>query len=168
MNTLDLPPGVKYFTVTLQRLINLWDRIKGFDPLFSDDARWDFNRFCNKVCSRETILFELTDGNGIMFITDLHIGHYAQVHAVFFDRKLSIRINVIKDCIVWVFTVFSLVRLEAIVPEFTRALIRALTNKLSFKFEGRMRKRMKYHGRFNDLLIYSLLREETEKWEVTA
>jgi hypothetical protein len=162
LNFLSPPNGVQFYTINSQTVDALWSKIKFYDPLFSDDSRWDQEKFYQTIFSKGTVLLEFDQG--ILFLTDLALEHYARIHACFWDHKISMRLPLLKECLSWAFGVYSLVRLEAIIPDYSKALKRVLENKLCFKFEGRMRKRMLYKGRFHDVLIYSLLREEMERW----
>jgi len=157
----DLPADVNFFEVTINSIQNLWERMKDFDPLFSDNARWDQQKFIDRILNRNTVILEIE--NGIMFLSEIIDNHYAQIHACFWDHKLSARVNLLKETIFWAFNAFNLVRLEAIVPDFSRGLKRFLEHKLMFVFEGRLRKRMFYHGIYEDIVVYSLLKSELNK-----
>lgn len=158
MNLTDPPIGTRFFNTDRVSIAGLWEKMKGFDPLFSDDSRWDLERFYEHLYSRTTVILEID--NGVLFLTGLLPGHFAQIHACFWDHRMSDKVVLLKDCLIWAFALFNLVRLEALIPDFSRALRRILVTKLGFTFEGEMRRRMKYKGRFHSIVIYSILREE--------
>lgn len=163
INVFSPPPGVRFFDLSPGTIVALWNKMKGFDPLFSDDNRWDVEKFHRSIYDRGTLVLEID--NGVLLLTGMKPGHYALVHACFWDHKVSARLQLLKDTIIWAFVTFDLIRLEAFIPGFSRALSRILSKKLGFTFEGKLRKRMKYHGTFCDVLVYSLLREEMEEWD---
>lgn len=158
MNSTDLPPGVSIYQLSPCSINYLWNKMKDYDPLFTDETRWNFTHFEYTLTRQDTLCLSIE--NGILILTDIVIQHMAQVHACFWDHKLSMRLQLLQDCIIWVFAVFGFVRLEAIVPAFSRGLRRFLRNKLNFTEEGTLRQRMRYHKAFNDVVVYSLLREE--------
>ena len=162
LNLIDPPYGTKFLSTDAQTVKRLWDKMKNFDPLFSDDNRWDYEKFCQHLFAQTTVILEIE--RGILFLTGLRPGHYAQIHACFWDHRMSPRIPLLKECLIWAFTVFNLVRLEALIPKQSYALRRILQRKLNFQLEGVMRKRLRRHGVFCDLIIYSILREETEAY----
>lgn len=158
MNSISLPPGVEIYDLSPRVVEYLWEKIKNYDILFADENRGDFEEFERRLTQKDTLCLRIDEG--ILIMTDIIIGHMAQIHACFWDHKLSIRLDLFRNCITWVFVVFEFVRLEAIVPVISRGLRRFLQKKLNFTEEGILRHRMKYQGEFIDVAVYSLLREE--------
>lgn len=160
---IDLPPDVELFNATVTNLEELWEKVSKYDSLF-DEGEKVKEKFFARVLSPSTVLLQLKDKMAIMYLYDIVPGHVAEIHAVFFDKILSRRQPVLMDCLTWAFVNFNLVRIEASIPEFARTLCRILEKKLHFTKEGRLRLRSKCGGRFCDLFIFSLLREEHEVW----
>lgn len=158
LKLLEMPEGCRLCTLSEWKLDALWEKVKDLDKLYSDDIRYDFNWFRERMLNAKTLGIE-TEG-GMMILTNINENLYAEAHVIFWDRKLSPHLETIKKCIVWSFLEFNLQRLETITPEYTRTLNRFIESKLGFKHEGRMRKRMLYKGQFCDVHIHSLLREE--------
>jgi hypothetical protein len=154
----ELPDGARLCTISKEKINYFWDKLKAFDRLFSDLTQWDEVEFFRKMYSDDTILIE-TEG-GILSLTDKCNGLYARIHASFWDHKLSTKVDMFKQCLIWAFLEYDLYRLEALIPEFSRALARFLTHKLKFQPEGRLRNRMMYNGQLCDMKMFSLLREE--------
>jgi hypothetical protein len=136
----------------------IWNRVRNLDAIFSDDTRYDPVEF-SKNLLKDAVLLEVEDG-GIMSLSDLHPGTYAQAHLTFWDRHLSSRTKLIQECLFWAYTSFDLHRIEVIIPAFARAIRRFLKEKLGFTEEGVLRKRSKYKGDFIDQIVLSLLRED--------
>ena len=154
----ELPSGVKLGTANLEKIDWYWQKIKDFDRLFSDDIRWDEECFFEKMYAPDTVFFETE--NGLLLLTGLREGMYAAAHITFWDHKLLPRVRMIKDLLTYCFIRYDLLRIEALIPEFSRALKRFMEKRLGFVYEGRMRDRIIYMGNPADILIYSLLRRE--------
>lgn len=153
-----LPEGVSLLRLTSEKLRELWEKLKDFDRLYTDTTHGDELSFYKKLMAGDMIVFE-TEG-GIMILDHLTEHEFAQVHVSFWDRKLSEKSELIRGTMKWCFETFGLERLEALIPEFSKALSRFLTKRMGFSYEGTLRKRLLYHGEFKDILIYSILREE--------
>lgn len=161
---IKLPPEVKEANFSKAKLLALWNKVKDFDRIYSDWDRCDELAFYDRILSSNTHVLETE--NGILIIDNLLPNIRGQVHVIFWDKKLSNKTAMLKQCIAWAFDRFQLERMEAVIPEFARALRRFMTEKLHFTFEGRLRKRMLYKGEYTDSLIFSLIREEILQWEV--
>lgn len=153
-----MPQGVRFGTLTYEKAQDLWKEMSKYPQLFDDTHRWDWEWFYQKLTNPLNVFLEVE--NGILMLTNLHKNHKAEVHMCFWDCKLQPRAELINQCIQWAFLEFNLVRLEAFIPEFCRALQRFMEKKLDFVYEGRMRKRMPYKGQLADVKIYSILKEE--------
>jgi hypothetical protein len=154
-----LPNDVKLFQSTPERAKELWEKLRGFDRLFSDATSGDFVAFYRKITDPDAVILE-TDG-GIMMLNNFDKdNNCAQVHASFWDKKLSQRKDLLKNCLVWSFLTCDLYRIGAYIPEYARALRRFLERKLNFSYEGRLRKRLWYKGNLVDVIALSILREE--------
>jgi hypothetical protein len=154
---IDLPKGVKFCNLTKEKALYFWNKVKGYDKLFTDDVRWDEISFYERLYHPNTVLLE--EENGLLILSDLKPGFFTTVHVVFWDHKLSVRTGLLKDCLVWVFQEYNLQRIEAVIPEFSRTLKRFI-EKLGFRYEGTLRKRLLFKGQFYDTIVYSILREE--------
>lgn len=160
---INLPPDVELFDATVDSMNELWEKVSQYDSLFEDGEKIK-QKFFARLLSPSTVVLQLKDKNAIMYLYDIIPGHVAEIHAAFFDKQLSRRQPILIDCLTWAFSNFNLVRLEASIPEYARSLCRILEKKLNFSKEGQLRKRSMCAGRFCDLFIFSLLREEHEEW----
>ena len=160
---IEMPPDVHIFKPTCDSMNELWSKVSQYDSLFGDGEK-DNGKFFSRILSPTSVVLETEDHNAILYMYDLIPDHVAEIHAVFFDKQLSRRAPVLMDCLTWAFVNFNLQRLEASIPVFAMTLCRVLEKKLHFTREGVLRKRAKCNGRFCDLIIFSLLREEHEEW----
>jgi hypothetical protein len=145
-------------SLTTEKVWELWNKVRGLDAIFSDDTRYDPVEF-SKNLLKDAIILEV-EGGGFMSLSDLHPGTYAEAHLTFWDRHLSPRRDLIRECLLWAFMFFDLQRIEVVIPSFARAIRRFLKEKLGFIEEGILRKRSKYKGEAIDQIVLALLREE--------
>ena len=158
MNRLTLPEGLHHAAFDQKSLWHLWERIAPFDELFADDKMKDPSVFFKRLLRHDTIvlLFE----EGFFYLTNMQIGLRGEAHFCVFDHKLSARMQLFKDALLWAFLEFDLHRIETYVAEYAKAVKRFITKSLGFKSEGVMRKRVFHKGRLLDMEIFSILREE--------
>lgn len=155
---LDLPEGARFATFTRERLWELWQDMHPKQKLFGDDWIRDPEVFMRFVLAPDTVVVEMEFG--MLFLARLKPGLRGEVHMYFWDHKLSAHAEFLKECLLWAFLNYDLVRIETFVPQDSRAVTRFLRDKLGFRFEGLMRNRTQLGGRLINVEIYSILREE--------
>jgi hypothetical protein len=155
---LNLPDGAWLGSYDREKLIDIWHRIKDYSNLFADDDMKDPEVYLKKFLDRHSVIIE-TDG-GFMSVLNIKEGLKAEAHFCFWDKKLSARSELIKDCMVWTFLQFDLFRLETFVADYARAVRRFLEKRLGFTYEGTMRDALRHDGQLIDKHVYSILREE--------
>jgi len=154
---IKLPEGVELLTLTKDKAMDIWDKVKNFDRLYSDETMLNEEAFYWWIYSKN-LVFEV-DG-GIMVMDNIKKGLKGEIHASFWDKKLSSRTETLRECILWCMLEYNLYRIEARIPDFSRALRRFLEKRLGFTYEGRERNSYWYKGNLTDVIILSLLREE--------
>jgi hypothetical protein len=155
---IEIPHGAWLGTYTDEKLINIWNRIKGFDNLFADDNMKNPEVFLKTFLDRNSVVLETA--HGFMYAKNIQHGLKAEVHFCFWDKKLSIHAELVKDCLLWLFLQFDLQRVETQVAEYARAVRRFITEKLGFVYEGTRRNYVYHKNRLIDMHMYSILREE--------
>jgi hypothetical protein len=159
---LDLPKGVKVAEFDLRKLRDLWERVKGYQHLFVRDGTNNFEYFAQALTSGEngypSIVLEVP--NGIVYAKNIIIGHKADGHFIFFDHKLHGKEDLLKDCLIWVFLTADLERFSVWLPPYCGAIKRFLVRRLGFTKEGTLRKQVIHEGRFLDIDVFSILRDE--------
>jgi RimJ/RimL family protein N-acetyltransferase len=156
---IDLPKGVQHKVLTRQNLWDLWETVRKFDRLFSDETRGDPIAFWKNIL-KDSVILETDDGGGILTLSNVKPGLRAEAHLTFWDHKLSPRIELIRDCLVWAFLNFDLYRIEVFIPVIGGPALRRFLEKLGFKKEGILRNRSWYQGQLIDTVLLSILREE--------
>lgn len=154
----DLPDGVKLATYDRGKLWDLWQVMKRYDSVFVDDHMRDMTTFLEQFIANDSIVMEIE--GGMALFRKIRPGLRAEVHATFWDHKLSPRKELIEECLKWAFIEWDLHRIETYVAEYARAMRRFLEEKLHFQREGTMRSYTLHKGQLTDIHIYSILREE--------
>jgi hypothetical protein len=155
---LNLPEGVWFGTYNRNKLEQIWQRIQGFDNLFADDRTRSKEAYMSAFLARDSVILE-TDG-GFLMMKNIIEGLRGEVHFCFWDKKLSPRADLMKDCILWAFGYFDLARVETQVADYANAVRRFISEKLGFVYEGTRRNFVYHQGRLIDMHMYSILREE--------
>ena len=155
---IDLPKGVKHKALTRQGMWDLWERVKGHTKMFSDETRGDPTSFWQNML-KDSVILETDDGCGFLTLSEVKPGLRAEAHLTFLDHKLSPRVELIRECLLWAFLSYDLYRIEVFIPALGHTLRRVL-KKIGFKEEGCLRNRSWYEGQLVDTIVLSILREE--------
>tara|TARA_Y100000310_G_scaffold265573_1_gene276677 strand:+ start:167 stop:691 length:525 start_codon:yes stop_codon:yes gene_type:complete len=158
INTPPLPSGVSVVPRNPEKIAKLWLRLRGYDRLFSDSTLGDVRNFEGQMGDPRTVLFELH--GGVVIATEMRPGDRCSAHVAFWDHKLSARVELIQEILIWAFLVYDLQRVEAIIPSYARALRNFMTKRLGFKIEGKLRDRISKGDRRFDQWFLGLLRRE--------
>ncbi len=154
----NLPGDFKLVTFSGDKLDSIWEKIKDFDSIFVDDRMSKKEAYLKQFVKRDTIVLE--NEGGIIIITKIDPGLKATFHPVFWDHKLSARIEDLKDVLAWVFLYFNLERVETQIAPYAKAAIRFIEKKMGFSYEGTLRSFVRKNDSPMDMKIYSILREE--------
>lgn len=159
--------------LTPQNLYTFWERCKRrrFATIFNEEVRGDFHKFM-QVFVREGpngfesrgIFWVVDDFAGILYLTDIDVTNDALAHYIFFDGRTHGRVNLIRAMLLHVMTTYDFHRLSAETPLFFRPSAMLFAEEIGFVKEGRKRLARKFDGKWFDVNIYGLLREEAEKW----
>ena len=157
----DLPEGVKLASfkdknLPMQEVAKqigiLWSEMAPYPALFGDDGLRDPRAFVNFILSPTTVVLEMEFG--YIFICRIIPGLRAEVHLYIKDHKLSAHAELLKEILIWGFLELELERVETFLPEQARTVQRFLKEKMGFKREGIMRKRVLLEGRAINTHIY--------------
>jgi hypothetical protein len=152
-----LPDGIKIVEFTPEKLTDIWKNLKQFDSTILERDLKDRITFVEAMLPPHIVME--TD-HGIILFEDVNIGLRARMHVSFWDKKLSERADLVKQCLQWIFLSLDLYRIDVWVPAYARAFSRFLTSKLGFNFEGTLRNYFKRNDVLIDTNIYALQREE--------
>lgn len=140
----------------------LWTEMQKYPTLFSDLTKGDKDNFASLVLDRNSIWFEVLNGEtlvGVIYFTEMHQRIDCAAHLIFFDRKLPEKIGICREVAKWMFDNFPINRITAVVPRIYWATIK-LAKSIGFTPEGRKRKSQLIGNRWVDEDILGLLRSE--------
>jgi len=156
---INLPEGVEIARLNEKKVRKYWDLLKDHSPSLTDGAR-SYEWMLEKWMAKDWVILEVGKGEGVIVMDSVRVGHKSAVHVHFFDHKLSKRLDVFRDCMIWAFFQFDLRRLEFLVPDHAPAVRRFLRRKLHATEEGLLREYAFYDGEARDVYMYSILRDE--------
>ena len=155
---IPLPTGVKLGTYDKPKLLELQKKLAHYCFYFGNIDLRNTEEFVQEFFSRNMLMLELP--YGLVMIRELIEDERAEVHISCFDHKLSAHTDDLIDCLTWGFLQFNLQRVETFVQDFMHAVRRFLEDRLHFTHEGILRKRSLVRGKFRDVYVYGLLRDE--------
>jgi len=170
----DEPSGkitrhIRPLRMTQENLYILYNKFKQFKTIIGKEFSGDFKQFCtlfltqNKDGSIDSngIFWIIDDFVGIFYITDIEPGIDCRVHYSFFDRRHKGRVNLINQMTTYIFNTFGFQRITAKIPLYAKPSVLHFTEaRLGYTKEGRMRQAERFDGKWFDVNIYGLLREE--------
>jgi hypothetical protein len=156
---IETPKGTKILELTPEKIDNIWSRLQKIRGMFDDFVAGRLDIFLQGMLQPNTIWLELTDGNGLLYVTNVVVGLSANVHFVYWDRKLATRRKFTIECLQWIVNVCNLQKVNAIIPDFCTAAIH-FAKRIGFKVEGVIRRYSLNNGRLYDAIHLGMIREE--------
>lgn len=153
------PDDWKPFVVTEESITELWKKLQGFPIVFDDYGKNDFQGFVAKFFSRNNMFFDIGDGTGLACAMGVRPRLDMVVHLIMFDRRLRGREPVFLNLLGYLFRSLQLRRATAIIPSDAQTGIN-LAKRLGFLQEGIMRDATIRDGKYIDLEVFGLLRED--------
>jgi hypothetical protein len=156
--------------LTFETLKGYYDKLKEFKTVFNSYIANNLDDFITLFVSgngkddiRATGLIWEVDDVGILYLTNIAVGHDALAHFNFWDRRLRGRENLLRGMTRYVMDEFDLHRVTVEVGLFAAPWLPAAVERTGFKKEGRKREALKYEGKWFDSIIYSMLKSEVNK-----
>lgn len=152
--------------LTPEKIKDYWEVIRRFRTLFSDFTRDRFENYLNCLEDPNTFWIEVIDlldqPVGLIYVTGLHQTIDAELHAIFFDRQLTNKVELTKLVIAFLFETFpALHRLTVSVPEIYHATVR-YAKACGFRYEGKIRERFLFGGKWVNEVTLGLLASEIQ------
>ncbi len=149
-----------------------YDKLKEFKTVFNSYVRNSLDDFIRLFVTgdggdgvRATGLIWEVDDVGILYLTEIAVGHDALAHFNFWDRRLRGRENLIRGMMKHVMEMLDLHRVTVEVGMFAAPWLPAAVERLGFVKEGRKREALRYEGEWFDCIIYSMLRSEVDTFQ---
>lgn len=146
--------------LTREKIQSLWEKIQSFPEMFDDLSRKDSNAFMERLMDRNSLYWEIGDEVGLATATHIRPRVDAIVHLIMFDRRLRGREGILKEILADLFQLAQLRRVTAITPTDRTPTTRKLLERLGFVREGVMRDALLVDGKYFNLDVYGMLREE--------
>lgn len=156
---IKLPEGTHLLDLNDQVVAKIWEHAHNVNGILDDFTEQDFPRFVESMRAWNTVVLIADGGTGIMYATNIREGLSAQVHFMFWDGKLRGREELLRSVLQWFFATFHLQKVNAIIPDFCKALIR-FAKRIGMAEEGAIRRHSYSKGRLYDIVCLGILREE--------
>ncbi len=156
---------VREMELTQEKVKALWELLQRYPSLFSDLTKGDQKSFVSTLLVPDSVWLEIVDYDvpvGIVWFGELNQVIDTNAHLVFFDRRPAEKLELCKEIVRWMFLNFPLQRITASPPVIYMATTRLL-NKMGFTREGTKRKAALIGGKWVDMAIYGITREEVIK-----
>ena len=153
-----IPEGYTLLRMFPNELDRIWEKIEPYDSIFVDDRMAMKDIYLEQFLRKDTIVLETL--GGIIIFTHIDPGLKATFHPVFWDHKLSARLEELKDVLTWAFLTFDLQRMDTQIAPYAKAAMRFIEKKMGFKYEGTLRNYVWKNGEPMDMKVYSILKEE--------
>ena len=154
---IPLPDGVEIGSFNKESLREVWEKLKDFDPLFSDREMRKPEVFLDEFLSNDSLILIVEEG--FILLDNIVEGLRGEVHFSFFDKKLSGKEELMREVLLWFFLTYNLKRIETFIPSYAKAVERFLL-KVGLKKEGILRNRVFHKDLLLDIYVYGILLEE--------
>lgn len=160
---------VRLLKFTPVNLSKFWAQAKKHRTIFRFEIGGDFRKFMDRFVKQgpsgdllPTGLFWVVDDFvGVFYLTDIDIGIDAVAHYSFFDGRHHGREKLVLEMLKYAFTVLGFNRLTSEIPlHASPHTHNFVEHTVGFKKEGRKRAASELNGKFYDLNIYGLTKEE--------
>lgn len=138
-----------------------WEKFLEFPTLGLERTETDCTEFVTRFTTRGSVFLEFVEDGapcGLWILDDVK-GPNCELHAYFFDRKLSEKTDVSRYVVKMIFATFALHRLFSVIPTIYFSTIR-LAKRVGLREEGRLREATMIRGKWADKTILAILREE--------
>jgi hypothetical protein len=165
---MQLPDGVQIMSLdSIDKVKDLWDKLNEINGLFDDYHKDRGDVFMNMLQAPNTVFLERTDGNGILYLTEVIPNLSATGHIVYWDKRLRGREEFTLNVLRWLMQVIPLVKMNVFLPDYAKAA-RAFTERLGFKREGKLRQWSYQNGKLFDMFVFGMTIEEALNGKLDA
>ena len=164
----EIVRSVKQTELSLSRLKFIWEQVKDFKVLFNDFVEGDFQAFVDHFIvqvdgelSAAGLMWDVDDV-GMFFLNEIKPAVSGTAHFLFWDEKFRGRDELCRQMLRYLFEQYEFVRIEVRVPLYASPTLVAV-ERVGFIQEGRIRSAALYKGKWFDVNVYSVLREDLDK-----
>lgn len=164
VRTARLPVGVKPLILDGKTLTWLGETLLGRHRIF-DDNMGGPDGLLRSAVSPTSVILEIGDRAGLIFIENLYPNSFATVHIIALDRAaIKDFLGLLSKSIEWTFSVFRPAAISAWIPVSNVLAIR-LADRLTFRFDGIIRQLASRDGVREDVAVYTLLLGEFDGFQ---
>lgn len=160
---------VRLLRFTPENLSKFWAQAKKHRTIFRFEIGGDFRKFMDRFVKQGPggdllptgIFWVVDDFVGVFYLTDIDIGIDAVAHYSFFDGRHHGREKLVMEMLKYVFETIKFHRLTSEIPlHASPHTHNFVEHTVGFKKEGRKRAASELNGKFYDLNIYGLTKDE--------
>lgn len=147
-------------------LETLWKKVSTQDYAFDDNTRGDPQAFVLNLVAPASHHFLVNDAAWVV-LRNVWKDSDANIHFAVWDRNFSFKdiVEAGRQILEWGFKEKGVHRVSGYIPKFNK-LAERFASQMGFKYEGTLRKTLKWHEEFHDVDIYGLLEKEFERrWQ---
>lgn len=161
--------NVRPLTLGPENVKKFYEAASKFPTVFGVEVMHDFPTFCNLILQPgpdgipipNGLFWVIDDFVGIFYMNRIIPGVDACVHYTFFDQRQRGREELVREMLIYGFYRYDFRRLSVEVPVYSSPhTFFFVEKKLGFTREGRKRRAMDYKGKWFDVVLYGMLREE--------
>jgi len=145
--------------LTPDRVMYLWEQLRQFPIMFDDFSRDNQEMFFAQLTNPKNIFVDIGPGLGLAAGFAVRPKLDAVLHLAMFDRRLRGREDLFKDIMQYFFDHLQLRRMTAMITEDAITAVK-LVERLGFQEEGLMRYAVLRDGKYLNVRVYGILREE--------
>ena len=147
--------------LTEENVTELWDKAKEFPSAFDDFTYGNPQWFASLLLRRDTVFFKVGD-LGVVYFTDIVPRLKANVHLMFWDRKLKDREIYVARAAAALSKMLGLRRIECFIPDFNIAA-QKFAERCGLVKEGELRMSMLSRGEYRGVVVYAAVDGEIEE-----
>jgi len=156
---IELPEGLKFMELSLEKEAYLWDRFSRIHGMFDDFNKNNRDSFRRNLFSPNSLWLETIDETGVLYLLNIIPGLSASAHFVFFDETLRGREELCKAAMRFAMQNIPLRKINVWLPSYVYAL-RRFIKRCGLTTEGKLRRWSIHDGKFFDIIAHGILYEE--------
>ena len=153
------PLSWQTLVLTPDRIEYIWSQLQQFPIMFDDFSRDNKDMFLSQLGNPRNVFVDVGPGLGLAAGFAVRPRLDAVLHLAMFDRRLRGREDLFKEIMQYFFDALQLRRMTAMITEDAITAVK-LVERLGFQEEGLMRYAVLRDGKYLNVRVYGILREE--------
>jgi len=160
--------SIRLMPLSGPNLKNFWEKAKVHRTLFNEEIRGDFKEFLKVFISENAagniepngLFWVMDDFAGVYYLSKIVPGRDAQAHVNMLDGRFKGREEISKRLLLHAFEEYGFHRLTVQVPVYIKPNVIRFIRRLGFVSEGRIREVVPYKGKWFDVFVFGILKDE--------